>query len=79
MQGKNISLMEITKVLPTLLYRFRFDFVPRDRSQRRRVPRDSNGSEAEPATTPWRTNSTWFLDVEVSFFFFFPLYSSTAG
>ncbi|BGP36564.1 hypothetical protein JCM10449v2_000465 [Rhodotorula kratochvilovae] len=57
--GKNISLMEITKVLPTLLHRYRFSFTPRSPSSPHRLPGravDGTWSDKEP----WHVKSQWF-------------------
>ncbi|KAK4056590.1 hypothetical protein OIO90_002438 [Microbotryomycetes sp. JL221] len=56
--GKNISLMEITKVVPTLLYKFKFNFTPRSPSSPHKLPGTRPSSEAGAqrlaavATTP---------------------------
>ncbi|PWN37159.1 cytochrome P450 [Meira miltonrushii] len=58
--GKNISLMEINKALPSLIRTF--DFKLPDRSSNDWQGRDSDGVEAEQV--PWRCRSTWFLEVQ---------------
>ncbi|GAA6053327.1 hypothetical protein JCM3770_004114 [Rhodotorula araucariae] len=57
--GKNISLMEITKVLPTLLHRYRFSFTPRSPSSPHRLPgRAVDGAWSDKE--PWHVKSQWF-------------------
>lgn len=58
--GKNISLMEINKVLPTLLRCFTFS-LPLDGPLKN--GRDSDGNVG--SNVPWKCQSTWFLEVQV--------------
>jgi cytochrome P450 len=63
--GKNISLMELSKVIPSMLRRFHFA-IPEDVLSTATSPRrDSNGRWASQGT-PWTCDSTWFLDAKVS-------------
>ncbi|BGP44646.1 hypothetical protein JCM10450v2_000460 [Rhodotorula kratochvilovae] len=51
--------MEITKVLPTLLHRYRFSFTPRSPSSAHSLPGrgvDGTWSDEEP----WHVKSQWF-------------------
>lgn len=57
--GKNISLMEITKALPRLLWHFNFQASVRPEGW---VGRDSDGSTG--AHIPWYVTSSWFLNAE---------------
>lgn len=58
--GKNISMMEITKTLPRLLWHF--DFSPSATAQRRKPGRGSGGRFAPDE--PWHVSSSWFLNAE---------------
>jgi cytochrome P450 len=57
--GKNISLMEINKALPTLLRAFHFDISTKNASW---CGVDSDGHKDKQV--PWRCRSTWFLEVQ---------------
>ena len=59
--GKNISLMELSKVLPTLLHAFAFAVPPATAAL---TQRDSDGRWVQGV--PWTCDSTWFLDAKVS-------------
>lgn len=61
--GKNISLMELSKAIPSLLRAFRFAF-PLERQAGSDViaRRDSDGKWKQDA--PWTCSSTWFLDAQ---------------
>lgn len=58
--GRNISLMEISKVMPMLLYRYNFRFTPRTATS----PHESKlGLTAEGVASPeepWDLISQWF-------------------
>ncbi|ORY55957.1 cytochrome P450 oxidoreductase [Leucosporidium creatinivorum] len=57
--GKNISLMEITKVVPTLLHKYDFAFTPRSASSPHTKPgRRVDGVFDEKE--PWHVASQWF-------------------
>ncbi|GEM06298.1 cytochrome P450 [Rhodotorula toruloides] len=58
--GKNISLMEITKVLPTLFWKYRFSFTPRNlpNSPHRLPGRTVDGTLDDKE--PWHVKSQWF-------------------
>ncbi|BGO92808.1 hypothetical protein NBRC10512_007927 [Rhodotorula toruloides] len=58
--GKNISLMEITKVLPTLLWKYRFSFTPRNQpnSPHKLPGRAVDGTLDDKE--PWHVKSQWF-------------------
>lgn len=58
--GKNISLMEINKALPSLIRAF--DFTLPDFRSPNWHGKDSNGIEG--VQIPWKCRSTWFLEVE---------------
>ncbi|MCO5555719.1 hypothetical protein L7F22_009264 [Adiantum nelumboides] len=58
--GKNISLMEINKALPSLIRTFNFT-LPNHRSSDWQGT-DSDGKKGE--RIPWRCRSTWFLEVQ---------------
>lgn len=58
--GKNISLMEINKALPSLIRTFFFRLPGRRSSDWQ--GRDSDGVKGEQI--PWRCRSTWFLEVQ---------------
>jgi cytochrome P450 len=62
--GKNISLMELSKVLPTLLRTFSFSITSSSQSRDNGLRRDCDGSWTRNA--PWSCDSTWFLDAKVS-------------
>ncbi|GJN91473.1 hypothetical protein Rhopal_004496-T1 [Rhodotorula paludigena] len=58
--GKNISLMEITKVVPTLLHKYRFAPTPRGRpdSPHKLPGRAVDGTWSDDE--PWHVKSQWF-------------------
>ncbi|GAA5922908.1 hypothetical protein JCM3775_006181 [Rhodotorula graminis] len=57
--GKNVALMELTKLAPSLLYRFKFSFTPRSPSSPHKLPgRTVDGKVDEAA--PWFCESQWF-------------------
>ncbi|CAO1620198.1 unnamed protein product [Sympodiomycopsis kandeliae] len=60
--GKNISLMEITKTLPRLLWHFEFSAAPRQPSLHTLPGRSSTGQFSE--REPWHISSSWFLNAE---------------
>jgi cytochrome P450 len=62
--GKNISLMELSKVLPTLLRTFTFSLPSSPRNGGNHLRRDCDGSWS--SNSPWNCDSTWFLDAKVS-------------
>ncbi|KAK4055695.1 hypothetical protein OIV83_000241 [Microbotryomycetes sp. JL201] len=57
--GKNISLMEITKVVPTLLYHFEFNFTPRSAHSPHQLPGRSVDGDLDDRE-PWNVASQWF-------------------
>lgn len=57
--GKNISLMEVTKALPRLLWHFKFEASARPEGW---VGRDSDGTTGPHI--PWYVTSSWFLNAE---------------
>ncbi|KAM0788765.1 hypothetical protein ACM66B_002856 [Microbotryomycetes sp. NB124-2] len=57
--GKNISLMEITKVVPTLLWNFTFQFTPRSSMGPHRLPGKSVDGVLDDSE-PWNVASQWF-------------------
>lgn len=61
--GKNISLMEINKVLPTLLRAFDFCLPAAHQYGPTFEGRDADGRIGRDV--PWRCQSTWFLEVQV--------------
>jgi cytochrome P450 len=62
--GKNISIMEVTKCLPRLLWHFHFQATPRGRIDSPHTLRgrgdDGKWNEGEP----WHVTSSWFLNAE---------------
>ncbi|KAF9507969.1 hypothetical protein BS47DRAFT_264641 [Hydnum rufescens UP504] len=63
--GKNIPFMEMSKLLPTLLWRYSFSITPRskDSPHRNALGRTVDGIESKDALG--RVNSHWFLTVDV--------------
>lgn len=59
--GRNISMMEITKALPRLLWHFQFDLLP-GLTTRHLSPRSTEGVHSEHE--PWHVSSGWFLNAE---------------
>lgn len=60
--GKNISMMEITKTLPRLLWHFKFA-IPEDSRALRELPgRSTTGRYSDKE--PWHVSSSWFLNAE---------------
>ncbi|CEQ40409.1 SPOSA6832_02030, partial [Sporobolomyces salmonicolor] len=57
--GKNISLMEITKVVPTLLYKYKLRFTPRSASSPHQLPGRAVDGAAD-ARVPFHVKSQWF-------------------
>ncbi|GAA5969021.1 hypothetical protein JCM21900_006346 [Sporobolomyces salmonicolor] len=57
--GKNISLMEITKVVPTLLYKYKWRFTPRSASSPHQLPGRAVDGAAD-ARVPFHVKSQWF-------------------
>ncbi|GAA5894423.1 hypothetical protein JCM6882_004815 [Rhodosporidiobolus microsporus] len=57
--GKNVALMEITKLAPSLLYRYKVSFTPRTASSPHTLPgRGIDGKLDE--REPWHCESQWF-------------------
>ncbi|KAL8276727.1 hypothetical protein RQP46_010906 [Phenoliferia psychrophenolica] len=57
--GKHISLMEITKVFPTILHRFEFAFTPRTPTSPHTLPGLAVDGSLDPSE-PWHVRSGWF-------------------
>jgi len=62
--GKNIPLMEMSKLLPALLWRYSFSIIPRskDSPHRRALGRSVDGIESKDG--PGRVYSHWFLGID---------------
>ncbi|GAA6029328.1 hypothetical protein JCM8097_003622 [Rhodosporidiobolus ruineniae] len=57
--GKNIALMELTKLAPSLLYRYKVTFTPRTPDSPHALPgRGVDGKEDD--SEPWHCESQWF-------------------
>ncbi|UZJ54117.1 hypothetical protein CBS101457_003437 [Exobasidium rhododendri] len=64
--GKNISLMELSKVIPSLLRSFSFGNPNQMRHQSSEtIPRRDSDGEWKTQGVPWTCDSTWFLDAKV--------------
>lgn len=65
-QGKNISLMEMTKVIPSMLWNYDFSFAPRtkDGPHTKRTGRGLDGVKS--TEEPFWLDSSWFMEVFVS-------------
>jgi cytochrome P450 len=58
--GKNISLMEMTKVLPYLLYRYDFEFTPRSANSPHAMAIGRGHDEKQGPEIPYYIESSWF-------------------
>ncbi|GAA5879225.1 hypothetical protein JCM8547_003937 [Rhodosporidiobolus lusitaniae] len=57
--GKNIALMELTKVVPQLLYRYKLSFTPRSPTSPHTLPGQGvDGKQSDDQ--PWHCESQWF-------------------
>lgn len=57
--GRNIAIMEVSKVVPTLLHKYKFSFTPRNTttSPHKQSGRSVDGIESD--SEPWHVVSHW--------------------